>query len=54
METLIAVYGASLAAIGAYALWLVAGNVRLARRLERLETFLGKRPVNKTPYAKAG
>ncbi len=53
METLFTAYGVVWAAIGAYVFWLAAGNVRLARRLERLETLHGKRPIHETPYAKA-
>jgi CcmD family protein len=52
METLLAAYAVAWAAVGAYVLWLASGNFRLARRLERLETLLGKQQTNETPRAK--
>ena len=52
METLLATYAVAWAVVSAYVLWLAAGNGRLARRLERLETLLGKQQTNETPRAK--
>ncbi len=52
METLLAAYAVAWAAVSAYVLWLAAGNSRLARRLEWLETLLGKQQTNETPCAK--
>jgi CcmD family protein len=52
METLLATYAVAWAVVSAYILWLAAGNVRLARRLERLETLLGKQQSDETPRAK--
>jgi CcmD family protein len=48
METLLAAYAVAWAAVSAYVLWLAAGNVRLARRLERLETLLAKQQSDET------
>jgi len=50
METLLAAYAIAWAVVSAYVLWLAAGNVRLARRLERLETH---RQTDEAPRAKA-
>jgi CcmD family protein len=52
METLLAAYAVAWALVSAYVLWLAAGNVRLARRLERLETLLAKPQIHDTPRAK--
>jgi CcmD family protein len=52
METLLAAYAVAWAVVSAYVVWLAAGNVQLARRLERLETLLGKQQTNETPRAK--
>jgi CcmD family protein len=52
METLLAAYAIAWAVMSAYVLWLAAANVRLAQRLERLETLFGKQQINDTPRAR--
>jgi CcmD family protein len=46
METLLAIYAVAWAVMSAYILWLASANSRLARRLEQLETHLGKQQIN--------
>jgi hypothetical protein len=52
MATLLATYAVAWAVVSANVLWLAAGNRRLARRLERLETLLGEQQTDETPRAK--
>jgi CcmD family protein len=52
MGTLLAAYAVAWAMVSGYVLWLAAANVRLARRLERLETLLAKVDINESPRAK--
>jgi CcmD family protein len=52
MNTLLAAYAVAWALVSAYMLWLAAGNGRLTRRLERLETLLGEQQIKEPPRAK--
>ena len=52
METLFAAYAVAWAIVSAFVLWIAIGNVRLARRLERLETFLGEQHHKETTHSK--
>ena len=52
METLLATYAVAWAAVSVYVLWLAATNVRLARRLDRLETFFDEQRSDEAPRAK--
>lgn len=52
METLLATYAVAWAAVSAYMIRLAAANARLSRRLDRLETLLGKSRSNDAPPAR--
>ncbi len=53
METLLATYAVAWAVVSAYVLLIAAGNGRLARRLERLESHLAKPHSGEMLRAKA-
>jgi CcmD family protein len=52
METLLAAFAVAWAVVSAFVLRIAVGNVGLARRLDRLETFLGEQHDGQTSRSK--